>query len=43
MQRVGQQRLYRLNPEPLKQVSDWVADYEQFWQQKLDALNEYLT
>lgn len=42
-QRSGQQRLYRLNPEPLKQVSDWgVAHYEQFWQKKLDALSEYL-
>ena len=41
-QRVGRQRLYRLNPEPLKQVSDWVAHYEQFWQEKLDALGEYL-
>ncbi len=41
-QRAGRQRLYRLNPEPLKQVSEWVAHYEQFWQQKLDALGEYL-
>lgn len=41
-QRVGRQRLYRLNPEPLKEISDWVADYEQFWQAKLDALGQYL-
>jgi DNA-binding transcriptional ArsR family regulator len=41
-QRAGRQRLYRLNPEPLKQVSDWVAHYEQFWSKKLDALSEYL-
>jgi DNA-binding transcriptional ArsR family regulator len=41
-QRVGRQRLYRLNPEPLKQISDWVSHYEQFWQQKLDALTTYL-
>lgn len=41
-QRVGRQRLYRLNPEPLKEISDWVADYEQFWQAKLDALGKYL-
>ena len=38
----GRQRLYRLNPEPLKQVSDWVSHYEQFWQEKLDVLGEYL-
>ncbi len=40
--KVGRQRLYRLNPEALKEVSDWVNPYEQFWQTKLDALGEYL-
>ncbi len=40
--KVGRQRLYRLNPVPLKQVSDWVTDYEQFWQEKLDALGNFL-
>ncbi|WP_250125869.1 metalloregulator ArsR/SmtB family transcription factor [Chroococcidiopsis sp. CCMEE 29] len=40
--RAGRQRLYQLNPEPLKQVSEWVSHYEQFWQEKLDALAEYL-
>jgi DNA-binding transcriptional ArsR family regulator len=40
--KVGRQRLYRLNPEPLKEVSDWVNPYEQFWQEKLDALGKYL-
>jgi DNA-binding transcriptional ArsR family regulator len=42
MRKAGRQRLYRLNPEPLKQVSDWVGHYEQFWQEKLDALGNYL-
>ncbi|MCC5653218.1 metalloregulator ArsR/SmtB family transcription factor [Nostoc sp. XA013] len=42
MRKAGRQRLYRLNPEPLKQISDWLADYEQFWQEKLDALGNYL-
>ena len=41
-QRNGRQRIYRLNPTPLKQVSDWVSQYEQFWKTKLDALGEYL-
>lgn len=40
--RSGRQRFYRLNPQPLKQVSDWVSQYEQFWTRKLDALGEYL-
>lgn len=38
----GRQRFYRLNSEPLKQVSDWVNHYEQFWQEKLDVLGDYL-
>lgn len=28
--RAGRQRFYQLNPQPLKQVSEWVSDYEQF-------------
>jgi DNA-binding transcriptional ArsR family regulator len=40
--KAGRMRLYRLNPEPLKEVSDWVNPYEQFWQEKLDALGKYL-
>ena len=40
--RVGRQRFYRLNPEPLKQVAEWVAYYERFWQDKLASLGDYL-
>ena len=42
VRKLGRQRLYRLNPEPLKEVSDWMNPYEQFWQEKLDALGKYL-
>ncbi|OKH27024.1 ArsR/SmtB family transcription factor [Chroogloeocystis siderophila] len=40
--RLGRQRIYQLNPEPLQQVKNWVSHYEQFWQAKLDNLGEYL-
>ena len=40
--RHGRQRLYRLNPEPLKQVRDWMRSYERFWSRKLRDLGEYL-
>lgn len=40
--REGRQRFYRLSPEPLKQVSDWVVNYEHFWKDKLARLGEYL-
>jgi DNA-binding transcriptional ArsR family regulator len=42
VRKAGRQRLYRLNPEPLKEVSDWITNYEEFWQEKLDALGKYL-
>ncbi|MBF2014591.1 MAG: winged helix-turn-helix transcriptional regulator [Rivularia sp. T60_A2020_040] len=42
MRKLGRQRLYKLKPERLKQVSNWVANYEEFWQEKLDALSDYL-
>jgi len=42
VKKAGRQRLYRLNPEPLKEVSDWIINYEEFWQEKLDALGKYL-
>ena len=40
--RVGRYRLYRLQPEPLREVADWVEHYEQFWKTKLAALGELL-
>jgi DNA-binding transcriptional ArsR family regulator len=40
--KVGRQRLYRLNPEPLKEISDWISNYEEFWQEKLENLGKYL-
>ncbi|HVT11608.1 MAG TPA: metalloregulator ArsR/SmtB family transcription factor [Fimbriimonadaceae bacterium] len=40
--KAGRHRIYRLNPEPLKAVSDWVNTYEAFWTGKMAALGEYL-
>jgi DNA-binding transcriptional ArsR family regulator len=40
--REGRERIYRINPGPLKEVSDWVAHYENFWHARLDALGEHL-
>ena len=40
--REGRQRLYKLEPGALKEIADWVNEYEQFWQQKLGALGNYL-
>lgn len=40
--RAGRARVYRLEPDGLREVRDWVATYEQFWQEKLHALRTYL-
>lgn len=40
--REGRQRIYALNPEPLREVSEWVTQYERFWTQRLDRLGKYL-
>ncbi len=33
----------RLRPKPLSIISEWVTFYEHFWNNKLDALDNYLT
>jgi DNA-binding transcriptional ArsR family regulator len=38
----GRERLYQLNARPLRRVADWIAFYDRFWQEKLDALGEHL-
>ena len=40
--REGRQRVYRLNPEPLRDVRDWMRHYEKFWTRKLRDLGAYL-
>lgn len=38
----GRERIYSLNPKPLKEVSSWIEGYEKFWSDKLTALGEHL-
>lgn len=40
--RSGKQIIYSLTPEPLKEVSDWVKHYEDFWKDKLHSLGAHL-
>ena len=39
---VGRERRYSLQAEGLRSVADWVAHYEKFWSERLDALGEVL-
>lgn len=36
----GRQRVYQLNPENLKPISEWVKPYERFWQHQLDRVKQ---
>jgi DNA-binding transcriptional ArsR family regulator len=38
----GRERYCTARLEKLGEVNDWIAQYKQFWEQKLDALEQYL-
>ncbi len=38
----GRQRIYRLDATPLRVVHDWTAEYERFWEERLDRLRRLL-
>ncbi|HET9841301.1 MAG TPA: metalloregulator ArsR/SmtB family transcription factor [Nocardioides sp.] len=38
----GRRRLYRLDPERLRPMHDWVARYEQVMNDRLDRMDDYL-
>jgi DNA-binding transcriptional ArsR family regulator len=40
--RQAQWRPCRLEAKPLREVSDWVEHYRQFWDESFDRLDEYL-
>jgi len=38
----GRERFCNANAKPLKEVNKWIKFYEQFWDDKLDNLSDYL-
>jgi len=38
----GRQRYYRLDAAPLREVYEWVKDYEQLWSERFALLDEVL-
>ena len=38
----AQRRLYRLKPESLREVDDWLDQFRRFWSSHLDALERHL-
>jgi DNA-binding transcriptional ArsR family regulator len=39
----GRRRLYHLEPGPLSPMRDWLAKYDQAWNDRLDRVDDYLT
>lgn len=37
----GRQRLYRLDPAPLREVARWASLYDRFWTDRLDRLGAF--
>jgi len=38
----GRRRLYRLEPARLRPMHEWLAKYEQVWNERLDRMDDYL-
>ena len=38
----GRHRYYRLRPKPLKEVVRWASEFSAYFEQRLDALGDYL-
>lgn len=41
-EKLGRVRRCRLNPEPLQAASQWIEWYRRFWEERLDALGDFL-
>jgi DNA-binding transcriptional ArsR family regulator len=41
-QKVGRETRYRLQPEPLLELKQWLSYYERFWDNKLTALKRFV-
>jgi DNA-binding transcriptional ArsR family regulator len=41
-QRRGRERIYRVQPQPLKALDAWLEPYRQLWEERLDRLDDYL-
>lgn len=40
--KVGREKRYRLEPEPLRELKRWLAYYERFWENRLAALKLFV-
>jgi DNA-binding transcriptional ArsR family regulator len=40
--RCGRERRYSLDPDPLRDVAQWIEEYRVFWQSSLNSLKRHL-
>jgi len=38
----AQRRIYRIRPEPLREIDAWLAPFRRFWTARVDALERHL-
>jgi DNA-binding transcriptional ArsR family regulator len=38
----AQRRVYRLRPEPLRELDEWLVPFRRFWSKHVDALERHL-
>lgn len=42
IEQVGRERYCKIQPETLREVSDWIGQYQDLWEQKIDSFEKYL-
>ena len=41
-EKIGRQRMYHLNPRPLREIDGWIEQYRKFWQANLAGLKKFV-
>ncbi|WP_144023596.1 metalloregulator ArsR/SmtB family transcription factor [Paenibacillus sp. FSL H8-0548] len=42
VQAVANRRIYKLRPDPFKELDAWLESYRRMWEQRYDRLDDYL-
>jgi DNA-binding transcriptional ArsR family regulator len=42
VEKVGREKLYKLQPEALLELKDWLSFFEQFWDNKISMLQHFV-
>lgn len=42
VQPIANQRIYKLRPEPLQEMDEWLQSFRSIWEDRMDRLDAYL-